>query len=91
MGESRGLLAAALDANGAAIGSVGLAAFGFCIFLFSDRPLFSIAIGLLSWSATSYGLSRLLRSWLTDFRNDGVLLHKLRDKRTLFRLLIKFS
>lgn len=61
-GKRRGQLAAALDANGAAIASVGLAAFGTCVFLFAARPAASLLLGLFAWSAISYGLWRAFRS-----------------------------
>ncbi len=56
IGEHRGTLAAALDASGAALGSFGLAAFGFSVFLLSSRPVLSMA-----WIFVSYALWRGVR------------------------------
>lgn len=61
IGERRGTLAAALDANGAVLGSFGLAAFGFSVFLLSSRPVLSMAIGTVTWIFVSYALWRGVR------------------------------
>ncbi len=61
-GERRGRLAAALDAKGAAIASIGLSGFGICVFLFAERSSASLLLGLIIWIIISYGLWRALRS-----------------------------
>lgn len=61
IGDRRGVLAAALDANGAAMASIGLAAFGLCVFLLSAWPVLSMTMGLVAWIGTSYGIWRALR------------------------------
>lgn len=60
-GARRGNLAAALDANGAAFASLGLAAFGLCVFFLADRPVISVTTGVIAWGSISYALWRAFR------------------------------
>ena len=61
-GQRRGTDAAALDAAGAALGSVGLAAFGLIVWLLApDLPVAALALGSVAWLLVSVSLWRLRR------------------------------
>lgn len=57
-GELRGRWAVSLDAAGAGIGSIGLAAFGLIVWQFSDRgPAWAVLLGAsIAWVAVSVAL-----------------------------------
>src|ERR1700726_1646498 len=60
-GYRRGTDAAALDAAGAGLGSIGLAAFGFGVWLLAPIMTFgSLALGSVAWILVSVLLWRLL-------------------------------
>jgi hypothetical protein len=62
-GDHRGKEAAALDAAGAGLGSLGLAAFGLCVWLLAPSLTFgSLAIGPMIWLLVSLTLWRLRRT-----------------------------
>src|SRR4051794_32689837 len=62
-GDRRGKEAAALDAAGAGLGSIGLAAFGLAIWLLSPTWTFgSLALGSAAWLLVSVSLWRLRRN-----------------------------
>lgn len=52
-GARRGRAAAALDANGAVFASVGMTAFGGCIWLLAARPFLAMCAATASWVAVS--------------------------------------
>jgi hypothetical protein len=59
-GKRRGQQAAALDAAGAAIGSIGMAGFAVAFWLLAERqPLLALAVAMLAWTAIS------ITSWWT--------------------------
>jgi hypothetical protein len=61
-GYRRGREAAALDAAGADLGSIGLVAFGFSVWLLAPSSAFgSLALGSLAWLFVSVSLWRLRR------------------------------
>jgi hypothetical protein len=62
-GDHRGKEASALDAAGAGLGSLGLAAFGLCVWLLAPGLTFgSLAIGPVIWLLVSLTLWRLRRT-----------------------------
>jgi hypothetical protein len=61
-GYRRGTEAAALDAAGAGLGSIGLVVFGLCIWLLAASFTFgSLLLGSLAWLVVSVSLWRLRR------------------------------
>src|ERR1700751_4096464 len=62
-GHRRGTDAAALDAAGASLGSIGLAAFGLSVWLLAPSlPIGALALGSVSWLLVSVSLWRLRRT-----------------------------
>ncbi|HEX4118548.1 MAG TPA: DUF3147 family protein [Rhizomicrobium sp.] len=62
-GTARGKEAAALDAAGASLGSVGLAAFGWTVWREADRGWPVLALALLAWVVVSLTLWLLWRRY----------------------------
>jgi hypothetical protein len=61
-GHRRGTDAAALDATGAGLGSIGLAAFGLSAWMLAPRwPIGALALGSAAWLLVSVSLWRLRR------------------------------
>lgn len=60
-GSQRGRGAAALDASGAAVASIGMAAFGACVWLFAAWPALAMCVAAAAWAAISYLLWWLIR------------------------------
>jgi hypothetical protein len=52
-GARRGRNAAALDANGAVFASIGMAAFGGCIWLLAARPALAMCVATAAWAVVS--------------------------------------
>jgi hypothetical protein len=62
-GEGRGTDAAALDAGGAALGSIGLMAFALVVWLFAERcGLLILTVAAIGWFFVSITIWRLQRA-----------------------------
>ena len=55
-GKRRGKEAAALEAAGSVLGSVGLMAFGACVWLLGAHPFIALSTASIAWVAVSVGL-----------------------------------
>jgi hypothetical protein len=67
-GNRRGTEAAALDAAGAGLGSIGLAAFGLCVWWLTPSLRFgSLVVGSVAWLPISVFLWRLRRNLRIHF------------------------
>ena len=60
-GTRRGKYAAALDAEGAALGSIALAAFGAIVWLAADQRALVLPLALSAWAAAAFLLWTLRR------------------------------
>ena len=55
-GTRRGKEAAAIEAAGSVMGSVGLMAFGTCVWLLGAHPFIALSTASIAWVAVSVGL-----------------------------------